>query len=242
MMNLYATGQDIHMTMAMRMTGKPESSVSKEERKKAKAVNFGFLYGMGWAKFIETAWGNYGVVVTEREAQAFRRAFFDQFPDLIRWHARQRALAAKYKRVESPLGRVRHLPDIDSPNEGVRHEAERQAINSPVQSFASDLCVLSLIKLDRLFHTRGYASRSVGTVHDAINFEVPVAEAPVVVPLIRRVMENLPIEREFGVVLDVPIVADVKIGTHWGGAEEVPSEISSSESGVRSWLDERMIA
>src|SRR5690606_23521328 len=65
---LYATGQDIHTAMASRMTGKPASSVTSHERKMAKAVNFGFLYGMGWRKFIETAWNNYGLAITEDEA------------------------------------------------------------------------------------------------------------------------------------------------------------------------------
>jgi DNA polymerase-1 len=70
LLHLYATGQDVHMTMAMRMTNKPESAVTKEERKKAKAVNFGFLFGMGANKFIETAWNNYGVVVSEPATSA----------------------------------------------------------------------------------------------------------------------------------------------------------------------------
>lgn len=221
MLMLYASGQDIHMTMAMRMTSKPASEVTPEERKKAKAVNFGFLYGMGWRKFIETAWNNYGLVVSEQEAQAFRRAFFDQFPALIRWHARQRRLAHTYKRVESPLGRVRHLPDVDSPDDGVVAEAERQAINSPVQAMASDLCLLSMVLLDREFRRRGLRAAPIGTVHDAINFEVPDEELGVVIPLIREIMENPPLEKLFGISLTVPIVADIKAGARWGTGEEL---------------------
>lgn len=238
MLHLYNTGQDIHTTMAMRMTGKPASEVTKEERKKAKAVNFGFLYGMGKLKFIDTAWSNYGVVVNEQEAQAFRDAFFSQFPELLVWHQRQRRLVAKYHRVESPLGRVRHLPDIVSADRQVHNEAARQAINSPVQAFASDLTLLSLVHLDRTFKRRGYQARSVGTVHDAINFEMPATEAAEVVPLIRHTMENLPLEKLFGVHLTVPIVADAKMGTRWGDALEVPAEVSSSPQGLGQWLAE----
>lgn len=237
LLHLYATGQDVHMTMATRMTGRPASEVSKEERKKAKAVNFGFLFGMGWFKFIDTAWSNYGVVVSEEEAKAFRRAFFEEFPELPRWHARQRALAKKYKRVESPLGRVRHLPDIDSPVDGVRAEAERQAINSPVQATASDMCLYSLVRLTDAFRELDLRAHSVGTVHDAINFEVPVEEVPTVLPLIRSTMENLPLE-QFGCYLDVPIVADAKIGTRWGSAVEVPEEVSSDGPALTTWLRE----
>lgn len=221
MLHLYATGQDIHMTMAMRMTGKPAHAVTKEERKKAKAVNFGFLYGMGVSKFIETAWSNYGVRVSEQESKAFRDAFFGQFPMLLRWHARQRSLVRKYKRVESPLGRVRHLPDIDSPNQQVSSEAERQAINSPVQSFASDMALLAMVRITREFRRRGMRAHPIGTVHDAINWEVPEAEMAEALPLIKHGMENLPLEKQFGIHLDVPIIADLKAGFRWGGATEL---------------------
>lgn len=222
MKHLYQTGQDIHMTMAMRMTGKPEAQVLKEERKKAKAVNFGFLYGMGWRKFVDTAFNNYNLFVSEEEAQAFRTAFFAEFPRLTDWHNRQRALARKYKRVESPIGRVRHLPDIDSADRGVQQEAERQAINSPVQGFGSDLAILSMIRLVREFKKRGMNTKVIGTVHDAINFEVPEYELAVVLPLIKRIMEDSRhLERLFGVEMTVPIIADCKVGTTWGGAEEI---------------------
>ena len=221
MLHLYATGQDIHMAMAMRMTGKPASAVTKEERKKAKAVNFGFLYGMGVIKFISTAWSNYGVRVSEHESKAFRDAFFGQFPMLLKWHARQRQLVAKYKRVESPLGRVRHLPDIDSPNQAVRSEAERQAINSPVQSFASDMCLLSMVRITKEFRDRGMKAHPIGTVHDAINWEIPAEEMSLALPMIKTGMETLPLDRMFGVNLDVPIIADLKAGYRWGGATEL---------------------
>jgi DNA polymerase I-like protein with 3'-5' exonuclease and polymerase domains len=184
-------------------------------------VNFGFLYGMGVLKFIETAWSNYGVRVSEEESRAFREAFFGQFPMLLRWHARQRQLVSKYKRVESPLGRVRHLPDIDSPNQGVRSEAERQAINSPVQSFASDMALLSMVRITREFQRRGMRAHPIGTVHDAINWEVPEHEMAEALPLIKDGMENLPLRQQFGVNLDVPIVADLKAGFRWGGATEL---------------------
>jgi len=238
MKHLYNTGQDIHMTMAMRMTGKPAHLVTKDERKKAKAVNFGFLYGMGWLKFISTAWENYGVVVTEEEAKAFRKAFFDEFPLLMRWHAKQRMMAHKYGRVESPIGRVRHLPDINSSDSGVVKEAERQAINSPVQSFASDMAVMALVLIDKELKRRGLRARSVGTVHDAINFECPEDELEEVVPLIKHYMENVPLEEWFGVHLDIPIIGDVKIGRRWGGADEVDNNVVTNPELFRQWLEE----
>lgn len=221
MLRLYNSGEDIHMAMAMRMTGKPKHLVTSEERKKAKAVNFGFLYGMGWRKFIATAWSNYGVRVTEEEAKAFRKAFFDEFPGLLPWHSKQRRLATKYGRVETPMGRVRHLPDIYSEEDGVRAEAERQAINSPVQGFASDMACLSLVHTARKFRKRGLRAYPIGAVHDAVNFEIHRDDAPEALPIIKYTMENLPLERLFGITMTVPIVADAKIGTHWGGATEL---------------------
>jgi DNA polymerase-1 len=238
MMHLYATGQDIHMTMAMTMTGKPAHLVTKEERKKAKAVNFGFLYGMGWRKFIQTAWENYGVRVTEEEAVAFREAFFAQFPVLLKWHARQRRLAHTNGRVETPMGRVRHLPDIYSPDHGVAAEAERQAINSPVQGFASDMCALSLVLLARRFRAEGIRAFPIGSVHDAVNWEIHSDDLALALPIIKEVMENLPLEELFGVVLDIPIVADCKVGTRWGAAKEVPAETLFDDAALHAWLDE----
>lgn len=236
MLSLYASGQDIHMAMAMRMTGKPAHLVTKEERKKAKAVNFGFLYGMGWRKFVSTAWLNYQVRVTEEEAQAMRTAFFEEFRDLPRWHARQRALAHKHGYVVSPLGRVRHLPDITSANSEVQHEAERQAINSPVQSFASDMALWSMSLVRREFQRQGLRATPIGTVHDAVNWEVPVEELAVALPIIKNTMENLPLEEVFGVDLNIPIVADLKVGERWGGAREITPEQ------VFDWKDEYLVA
>lgn len=224
MLHLYSINEDIHMATAMLMTGKPKSEITKEERKKAKAVNFGFLYGMGWAKFIQTAWLNYGVRVTEEEARAFRKAFFNGFPLLQRWHGRQRRLAHKYGRVETPMGRVRHLPDIYSPIEGVRAEAERQAINSPVQGFASDMAAWSMVLIERQFEKYGLTGHPIGTVHDAVNFEIPDDELSIALPIIKDTMENLPLGKYFGVNLDVPIVADLKVGMRWGGATEITPE------------------
>lgn len=238
MLHLYNTGQDIHMAMAMRMTGKPKLDVTSEERKRAKAVNFGFLYGMGWAKFIATAWSNYSLRVNEDEARAFRKAFFNQFPGLIPWHAQQRRLAHKYKRVVTPMGRIRHLPDIDSPDDGVRSEAERQAINSPVQGFASDMAALSLVHTARRFRKLGLRAYPIGAVHDAVNFEIHRDDAPTALPIIKHTMENLPLERLFNFHLTVPIVADAKAGVHWGGATEIPPEIVIDSAALRVWLRE----
>lgn len=229
--DLLNRGEDVHLVMAGKMTGKPLSQVTKDERKSAKPVNFGFLYGMGWMKFIETSFLQYGISFTEAEARAARRAFFDLYPGFIDWHNRQRRIVAQYGRVQSPMGRIRHLPDIFSGNKQVRAEAERQAINSPVQAFASDMNLLSMIILCQRFRDEGIDAHVLGTVHDAINFEIAIPHLGRALPIIKDTMENLPLERKFGVSLDVPIISDLKVGTHWGGAHELTDDM------IYSWND-----
>lgn len=224
MLRLYGMGEDIHMAMAMRMTGKSPKHITKEERKRAKAVNFGFLYGMGWFKFISTAWSNYGLRVNETEAKHARKTFFDQFPLLLEWHARQRSMAHKFGYVTSPFGRIRHLPDITSRSHDVVAEAERQAINSPVQALASDMALWSMVLVKKQFKKLGLRATPTGTVHDAVNYEIPREEMEVALPIIKTTMENLPLEDVFKLDLNVPIVADCKVGTRWGGAQEIEAE------------------
>lgn len=224
MMHLYQTGQDIHRATAASVLGIPADSVTKDDRKKAKAVNFGFVYGMGAPKFVLTAFEKYELVFTQQEAEVVRRNFFDMFSGLQPWHARQRRLVAEYRRVQSPLGRVRHLPDIDSPDPRVRGEAERQAINSPVQSFASDMTMLSMVLIQEKFRQKGIDGRFICTVHDSLMFEVRDDHIGRALPVIKRTMENLPLEKKFGVVIDVPIVADLQVGRYWGESRELTEE------------------
>lgn len=226
MKKAYQLGWDLHTITAARVTGLPEKGLPKEIRKKVgKPVNFGFLYGMGATKFISTALENYGSRFELEEAIQARDAYFELYPGLRPWHARQRALVNKYGRVQSPLGRTRNLPDIYSPEQGVRAEAERQAINSPVQGFASDLAVLSMIETNKGIRRDGINAHCLGLVHDAINYEVHTDDLPLLLPLLKETMEDMSIvERKFGVHVDVPIVADLSIGQHWGDLIELTAE------------------
>lgn len=226
MKHIYAIGGDIHLSTAARVTGLPESQVTKEVRKVVgKPVNFGFLYGMSWRKFIVTAFQNYGSTFTEAEARGARDAYFKLYPALLPWHAKMRRLVNEYGRVQSPLGRIRHLPDIYSPDPSVRAEAERQGINSPVQGFASDLAVLAMIEINRIFRSWGAAAYCLGLVHDAINFEIRDDWLARCLPVIKDTMEDMDrIYRMFGTVVDIPIIADVAIGRHWGTKKELTPE------------------
>jgi len=224
MLHLYQTGQDIHRATAAQVLGIPQSQVTADDRKKAKAVNFGFVYDMGAKKFVYTAFTKYGVRFTLDEATAVRKGYFEQFRGLHPWHARQRRLVRENRRVQSPLGRVRHLPDIDSGDFKVRAEAERQAINSPVQSFASDMCMIAMILIHDKFEKKGIEGPFISTVHDALYWEIKNKHLARALPIIKNTMENLPLEQKFGVVLDVPIKVDIKLGKYWGNAHELTEE------------------
>lgn len=216
MLRMFSAGEDIHMNTAVEMTGKPASKVEKEERKKAKAVNFGFLYGMGAKKFVEYARDNYEVEVSLPEAERVRKRFFRSYPGLKPWHDRQRRLAHRYERVSSPLGRVRHLPDIRSGDEGVQMDAERQAINSPVQSTASDLMLVALIELHKLSLQGVYDFRVVGSIHDALLNECHEDHIEPVCGLIEATMLDMNrIYRMFGARIDVPLEVEIKYSSHW---------------------------
>ena len=217
---IFNTGRDVHMETAMSVTGLTEDDITPEMRKQAKAVNFGFLYGMGWKNFINYAKENYEVDVSEPEARQYRQEFFQTFSGLQAWHGRQRKKARMHGYVMSAIGRKRHLHDIESTNDGIRAEAERQAINSPVQSLASDMMLLAMIQLEELLPSE--EARLISTVHDSIIFEIREEKVDKWVPIIRETMENVPLERLFDCILTVPIVADVKVGDYWSeGAVEV---------------------
>jgi DNA polymerase-1 len=218
MQRSFLLGEDLHLLTAMDLTGKPAEAVTKEERKKAKAVNFGFLYGMYPRKFQKYSLENYNIEVSLTEAEIAREKYFKMFTDLPAWHDRQRRLVNNRHFVTSPLGRVRHLPDILSGDRGVRMEAERQAINSPVQGTASDLMLFAMVHLHRELNPREAAM--VITQHDEIGFEIREEMAGEYMPIIKQVMESLPLKRTFGFDPVVPIIADVEAADHWPGIED----------------------
>lgn len=185
----------------------------KEVRKKAKAVNFGFLYGMWWKKFIIYARDNYGVTVTPAQAQKARDNYFERFPQLSAWHNRQRMFARRNGYVVSLSGRKRRLPAATSPYDSPeRGEAERQAINSPVQSFANDLNLMAALEIHRKFP---FDVKICGTVHDAILMRVRKMALHNVVPRVLKIMSHPELLDDMGIKLKVPLEAEAKIGP-WG--------------------------
>ena len=199
----------------------------KEVRKKAKAINFGYLYGMWWKKFKIYARDNYGVEVTDEEAQASREAFFELYPGFPEWHDKQRRFAQVNGYVRSLSGRKRRLPAAmggrDTPE---RREAQRQAINSPVQSFANELNLMAALQMRKEFKKSWFGL--VGTVHDAVLLEVREDKVEHVYNRGLEIMSHPELLEDFEINLSVPIEAEAKIGA-W-----------SEGKGLREWLDEQL--
>lgn len=186
----------------------------KEYRKKAKAVNFGYLYGMWWKKFKDYARDSYGVILTDEEAEASRTVFFENYPDLPAWHKRQKRFAHKHGYVASLTGRKRRLPEATNPElTPERKAAERQAINSPVQSFANDLNLMSALQL-RSEYGRDKV-RICGTVHDAVLFRVRNEYVEEVYNRMLEIMKRPKLMDVLDIEMEVPIEADGSIGP-WG--------------------------
>jgi DNA polymerase I-like protein with 3'-5' exonuclease and polymerase domains len=215
LIKIFNEGRDPHMEMAIDVTHRKREDIDKETRKLAKSINFGFLYGMGPNKFIQYCEEKYDIKITKDQAVAYRDAFFRKYPALSSWHYRTRERVQARGYVRSPLGRVRHLPTVRSGDEAVVAEAERQAINSPVQGMASDLAVLSMGLLHEKLDRR--VARVLGNLHDAVILEVRADRAEQTAETVRSVMEDLPLHRLFGFRSPIPFKVDVAVVDHWGG-------------------------
>ena len=211
MLEIYRTGGDIHTETARLMTGGRDPT--KDERNKAKAVNFGFLYGMLAKKFVAYAFDSYRTVFTPREAERFRELFFMKYARLLPWHHEQEILCEAMGGVANRFGRFRKLPNIYSSDRFERLGAIRRAINTPVQGTGSDLLVASMVQLQKEHGKNGL--KIVGTVHDSIIGEFEETDVDWMVPEIKRIMAHPYIMDEFGVSFKVPLVADVGLGP-WG--------------------------
>ena len=217
MQHAYQSGSDLHSKTTTLLFG-DTSNLSKQEQKRkrtySKSANFGFLYGMSAKTFVDYA-KSYGLNITEEYSEELRNNFFQAYPRLIPWHEECKNYARKNGYTWSPIGRKRFLPDINSSNWSKRGQAERQSINSGVQGFASDMCISALSDIvfsDMIDHERCLV---LGSVHDAILFEVRDDYVEEVAPIIKDMMEHPSIIE--GIDIPVPMVADVEIHQAWGG-------------------------
>lgn len=211
MLKIYQTGGDIHSTTAKLMTGGREPT--KDERRKAKAINFGFLYGMSAKTFVQYAYDSYGETFSRTEAEHVRALFFAKYNRLLPWHHEQELICEALGGVSNKFGRFRKLPNIYSDNISERNSAVRRAINTPVQGTGSDLLISAVTEINRRFKKEGV--KIVGTVHDSILGEFREEDREWIVPEIRRIMLHPPVLDDFGVELSVPLEVDIGVGP-WG--------------------------
>lgn len=221
MLEIYRAGGDIHTATAKavsRLTDAQWDALDRGERKalrtKAKACNFGFLYGMGWRKFMGYAKTDYGVTYTEREAQQTRDLFFQTYSGLPSWHERTREFAQRHGFVRGLHGAKRSLPSMFSNDPIVVSGAERQAINAPVQRFGSDLGLTALIRFTHCADPDLF--RLTGFVHDALVLEVREGYEREGIGALLYAMESCPFEDWFGITPPLPIKADAEIGMNGG--------------------------
>ncbi len=213
MMEAFRKGTDIHTATAAEIWEVSESEVSFEQRRAAKAINFGILYGMG-ANSLAASAG-----VSREEASNFIKKYLDVYKGLKGYMEQSKAHARSLGYVETLFGRRRYLPDINSGVPYLRAEAERMAINMPIQGANADIIKLAMVRLEERI-AREYGTgpdadvKMLLQVHDELVFEVKETIAPAVAVWIKQIMEET-------VSLKVPIDVKVQIGQSWGSLKEL---------------------
>ena len=205
LLDAFAKGQDIHSATAAEVFGVSLDSVSSDQRRSAKAINFGLIYGMsafGLARQLN---------IPRNQAAEYIERYFERYPGVQQYMNNTRHLAAEKGYVETYFGRRLYLPEINSNNAVRRQAAERTAINAPMQGTAADIIKLAMISVDSWLRENQLASRMIMQVHDELVLEVPQQELQQVITGISECMEN-------AANLSVPLVVDVGTGDNWDKA------------------------
>jgi len=205
LLDAFSKGEDIHRATASEVFGVPVAEVTSEQRRYAKVINFGLIYGM-------SAFGLAGNLGIEREAaRSYIDRYFMRYPGVAKYMEHTRALAKRQGYVETVFGRRLWLPEINSPNGPRRGAAERAAINAPMQGTAADLIKLAMIAVARWIASEALGTRLVMQVHDELVLEVPDSEVALVKERVPALMAGV-------AQLRVPLVADVGVGDNWDQA------------------------
>lgn len=223
---IYSADGDIHIATACIVLGinddefhdlSPEAQ--KDARTKAKAVNFGFIYGMSWRKFITYAKTQYGVEFTEKQAKRIRNEYFKKYKGLARWHQIVKDFVQQHGMIRSYSGLVRHLPQVWSEEEFIQAEAVRQGINSPVQEFGSTIGVIALGNMEEEVNPEYL--QMIGFIHDALYAYVREEHVDWGLKTMKRYMEGAPLQEMFGRTMRIPIKADASFGWNHGDLFEL---------------------
>ncbi len=202
----YRTGEDIHTLTASQVFGVPPLMVNPEHRRRAKAVNFGIVYGL-------SAFGlSQQLGIDTKEAKQFIDAYFEKYSGVRQFIDATLDQARRDQKVTTLFGRVRPIPDIHSKNFNARGFAERTAVNTPLQGTAADLIKIAMIRIDAELRERKLRSRMLLQVHDELVFEVPDDEVDTMRRLVTERMENVH-------ALKVPLKVEVGVGLNWRDLE-----------------------
>ena len=206
LLDAYRTGKDIHTLTAAEVFEVDAATMDKETRARAKAVNFGIVYGIS----------PFGLAaqlgIDQKTAREYIEKYFLRYKGVAAFIERTLEQTRRMQAVRTAFGRVRPIPDIQSRNPNQRGFAERTAVNTPLQGTAADLIKIAMIRLDRELLERKLRSRMTLQVHDELLFDVPEDEVATVSSLVKEVMESA---GEFS----VPIVAEVGVGPNWRDAK-----------------------
>jgi DNA polymerase I len=202
LLDAYRTGKDIHTLTASEVFGVDAATMDKETRARAKAVNFGIVYGI--SPFGLAAQLN----IDQKTAKQYIETYFDRYKGVQRFIEETLETVRRDQSVKTYFGRIRPIPDIQSRNPNMRGFAERTAINTPLQGTAADLIKLAMLRIDHLIRKRKLKSQMTLQVHDELLFDVVPKEAEELQELVKHEMEHV---AEFS----IPIVADVGIGKNW---------------------------
>lgn len=211
LIDVFKNKGDIHSSVAAQVFGVPPEMVDYEMRRRAKVINFGIIYGMGVNALRQTLGAN----VTRDEASKFLADYFANFPDLARYLERTKQSAARLGYTETLFGRRRYFSGFKSHLPNLRAQAERMAVNAPIQGTQSDIIKLAMIEIDRQIEDRGWrdSAKLVLQVHDELVYELEEKKAETIALEIKRVMESSSAEEGLA---GVSIVAEVSIGKSWG--------------------------
>ncbi|HDG1683213.1 TPA: DNA polymerase I [Kluyvera ascorbata] len=205
LLKAFAEGKDIHRATAAEVFGLPLESVSNEQRRSAKAINFGLIYGMsafGLARQLN---------IPRKEAQKYMDLYFERYPGVLDYMERTRQQAKEQGYVATLDGRRLYLPDIKSSNGARRAGAERAAINAPMQGTAADIIKRAMIAVDKWLESEKPRVRMIMQVHDELVFEVHKDDLDAVSKKVHELMEN-------STTLDVPLLVEVGSGENWDQA------------------------
>ncbi len=206
LLDAFRNGEDIHTRTASEIFDVPKEWVTPELRSRAKAVNFGLIYGIsGFGLSRNTG-------VSRREAAEFIEKYFRKYPGVKRFMDEFAAEGVKNGYARTLMGRRRYLPELQSPKAPVREFGKRAAMNTPVQGTAADIIKLAMVRVDKALRDAGMQSRLILQVHDELLLECPPEEAEQAARLLREAMEG-------AMELRVPLVAEVHQGKNWAEAK-----------------------